>query len=661
MKRLFLVIILLFLFSLKGFSQNKEIQEGNIHFEFFQFREAIFDYEAALKIYNPKVELFLLDRLSQCYKFSFQYAKAEEYFSRLIRLGDKNTAPDVYLDYAAILKINGDYTRSKDQYRYYLSIFPEDVFANLQLKSLSWAERNKDSIRNFTVVPTNLNISGQSLGYCFFDNGMIYSALKNKSDKNNSMLMYDLDYAEIKDSITFIEGDKFMDGISFELNEGSPSVSEDGMLVYFSANATKVKKGLVKKRVGDIEISSDGVANMKIYVARFENGKFISPQELPFNNKEYNCMHPFITDNGNTLYFASDMPKGLGGTDIYKVTRIADGKWGTPENLGQGINTTENEIYPSVSGKVLFFTSKGLNGFGGYDLYQAKINLGIPSAPINMGKPFNSSKDDIAFVCRQDGRTGYFSSNRDNGEGLDKVYYYFDNKLLSEIQPVLASVETKKAEEPAKQNPVTIASLETPKVDAPKTVNPIPIPPVIVTKPAAPKPEIAKPTPPIIAAKPVDLKPEIVKAKPPIIVSKPVALKPEKVKPKPLVESGVSDEVLTKIVFDKVLFKFNDVSIPISIYPTLDSAIHASRKSKTVKIQVSAHTDSRGSAEYNQKLSERRAAIVKQYLMKKGVAKSRIISNGFGETQLLNQCSDGVECTDEQHQQNRRVEIKIVK
>jgi len=198
-------------------------------------------------------------------------------------------------------------------------------------------------------------------------------------------------------------------------------------------------------------------------------------------------------------------------------------------------------------------------------------------------------------------------------------------------------------------------------VDVPKTVNPIPAPPVVVIKPAAPKPEIDKPTPPIIAAKPVELKPEIVKPTPSIIASKPVEPKPEKVKPKPAVESGVSDEVLTKIVFDKVLFKFNDVSIPTSIYPTLDSAIHASRISKTVKIQVTAHTDSRGSAEYNQKLSERRAAIVKQYLMKKGVAKSRIISNGFGETQLLNQCSDGVECTDEQHQQNRRVEIKIVK
>ena len=400
-----------------------------MHYEFFQYREAILDYEAALKVYNPKVEHYLLDRLSQSYKYSFQYDKAEEYFSKLIRLGDKSTAPDVYLDYAAILKINGKYTEARDQYNYYLTIFPGDAYANLQLKSLSWAERNKDSIRDFTVVLTNLNISGQSLGYCFFDDGMIYSNLKNKGTKGNSIQMYDLDYADIKDSITFAEADKYMEDISFELNEGSPCISEDGLLVYFSANATKIKNGVVKKKVGDIEISSDGVANMKIYVARFENGKFVSPQELPFNNKEYNCLHPWVTDNGSTLYFASDMPKGFGGLDLYKVKRGQDGKWEAPENLGQTINTAENEAYPFISGSVLFFASKGLNGYGGYDLYQSRLNLGIPGAPTNMGKPFNSSKDDIAFICRTNGRTGYFSSNRDNGEGIDKVYYNFDNTL----------------------------------------------------------------------------------------------------------------------------------------------------------------------------------------------------------------------------------------
>ncbi len=614
----FLFFISTFLISTQVFSQNMEIQRGDVHYEFFQFKEAIADYQEALKVYNPKVEAYLLERIAQSYKFTFQYTKAEEYFTKLIKLGDKSTAPDVYLDYAAILKINGDYARSRDQYNYYLTLFPNDAFANFQLKSLSWAMRNKDSIRNFTVVPTNLNISGQSLGYCFFDNGIMYSNLKNKGDKKNQTQMFDLDYADIKDSITFVDGEKFMDGIQFELNEGSPSVSEDGMLVYFSANATKVKNGIVKKRVGDIEISSDGVSNLKIYVAKFENGKFISPQELPFNNKEYNCTHPCITDNGNTLYFASDMPKGFGGMDIYKVTRDENGKWGSPENLGQTINTSENEIYPFVSAKVLFFASKGFNGFGGYDLYQSKMNLGNPTVPINMGMPFNSPKDDVAFICRSDGRTGYFSSNRGSDEGSDKVYFYIDNRLLAEPKPVIiASAETKKTEE---------------------------------KKPPLPNASVAKVAPAVVA------KPEVAKVK-----SIPVEAN-KTVKKKSLKTPEISnDDELLKLVFEEVHFKFNDVSIPTSIYPTLDSAIHATKLSKTVKIDVSAHTDCRGRSEYNQKLSERRAAVVKQYLIKKGVASSRIITHGFGETQLLNQCADGVECTEEQHQQNRRVDIKIVK
>ena len=624
-KKIVLVALLLFPFLQKAFSQAEEIQRGDIHYEFFQFKEAAQDYEAALNMGNSKVEDYLLDRIAQCYKYSFQYKKAEQYFSRLVRMGDGKAAPDVYLDYGAILKINGDYNRARDQFKYYQTFFPDDPFANAQIRSLTWAIRNKDSLRNFTTVPANLNISGQSLGYCFYDDGLIYSTQRNKIGKENTVQMFDLDFAVIKDSITFVEGDKFMDAISFELNEGSPSITDDGMLVYFSANATKVRNGVVKKKVGAIEISSDGVSNLKIYVAKFENGKFVSPQELPFNNKEYNCMHPSIADNGNTLYFVSDMPKGFGGLDIYKVKRGEDGKWGKPENLGEGINTTENEMYPFVSKNVFFFASKGLNGFGGYDLFQAKINLGVVGSPINMGHPFNSSYDDVAFICRADGRTGYLSSNRENGEGIDNVYYFYDNNLLKEIpKPAAIAAVTPKPE----------VKVETPKpiaVVKPKNENP---PAVVVAKTEQPK---------VVA------------------VPKPVETKPAKVQPKPIAIAKVSDDDLTKIKFEEVPFKFNDVSIPQSSYVMLDSAIRVSRLSKMVKIEISAHTDSRGSAEYNKKLSERRALSAKMYLIKKGVAQSRIITHGFGETQLLNQCADGVECTEEQHALNRRVEVKIVK
>lgn len=617
MKNKIIVIGLLLCLSTSVLSQSIEIQKGDVHYEFFQFREAIQDYETALKAGNLKDEAYLLDKLAQCYKYSFQYKKAEEYFSKLVRLGDGKPAPDVYLDYGAILKINGDYNRARDQYRYYLTIFPEDVYANTQLKSLSWAIRNKDSIRNFTVTPTNLNIGGQSLGYCYFDDGLMYSTLRNKAGKGNTVQMFDLDYVELSDSITFIQGDKFLDQISFELNEGSPCVSDDGLLVYFSANATKIKNGVVKKRVGAIEISSDGVSNLKLYVARLDNGKFVSPQELPFNNIEYNCMHPALADNGNTLYFSSDMPKGFGGLDIYKVTRGADGKWGKPENLGPGINTTENEIYPFVSKNVFFFASKGFNGFGGYDLFQAKINLGIPGAPVNMGKPFNSSKDDVAFICRSDGQTGYFSSNRDNDEGIDKVYYFLDNRLFK--MPAVAAV----------------------------------------TKPADAVKNNHKDKPVVSTAKPAANNNHKVDSA--LVASKE---NPVKENAKPGIASNqfqINDEDLLKIVFEKVYFKFNDIGVPSSSYITLDSAIKVVRVSKTVKISVNAHADSRGSADYNLKLSERRAQTVKQYLMRKGVPAGRIEAHGLGETQLLNNCTDGVECTEEQHSVNRRVEVKIVK
>ncbi|MFI5220677.1 MAG: OmpA family protein [Bacteroidia bacterium] len=620
------LLILLFFSSVltEVFSQNIEIQKGDIRFEFFQFKDAAADYEAALRYNNPKVETYLLDRLAQCYKYSFQYKKAQEYFSKLVRLGDKNTNPEVYLDYAAILKINDEYTHAREQYMYYFTLFPNDPYATKQLKSLSWAESHKDSSRNFKLTLTNLDIDGQSLGYCFFENGLVYSTQRNKIGKGNPILMFDIDYAEMKDSTTFTEGERYFDRIDFSTNEGSPSISDDGMLIYFSANAVKLNNPVKVKQVGNIQISSDGISNMKIYVARFENGKFMNPQELPFNDKEYDCMHPCIADNGNTLYFASDMPKGYGGLDLYKVTRGADGKWGKPENLGPNVNTSENEIFPYVMNNVLFFASKGFNGYGGYDLFQAKIHMGIPTGAANMGKPFNSTRDDVAFICRPDGRSGYFSSNRDNTDGIDKVYYFIDNNLLNQLaNKDLASNE---------KTSVTDKPLAAVKMDDPKQ----------------PSKEN------IIIQKINDGTP---------IVANTRNAKDKKADRRNghFDNSPISDEELMKVSFEKVNFKFNDAAIPPSSYYELDSAIRISKISKSVKIEIHAYTDCRGTSEYNQKLSERRAATAKNYLLKKGVPASRIVTHGYGETHLLNNCTDGTECTEEQHAVNRRVEIRIVK
>lgn len=436
----YLIVLLLFI-PLAGFSQ-QSVELGDVYFDFFQYREAIREYEKALASErNAKNEVHILTQLAYCYTYTFQYEKAEARYSELVRLGDKKQDPDVYLEYANILKILGKYSQARDQINYYVSQMKSDEYTNMLLRSLSWAETHRDSVRKRTYVQlTNIDVAGQSLGYDYFMDGLIYSKAKDTAYSEYTTL-FDLDFLQMKDSVTFIKGEDYLSEIKFPFNEGSPSVSHDGEIIYFTATAIKVKKGVVR-RVGTTQVSEDGVSNLKIYSARFENGRFAYIRELPFNNKEYNCTHPCIYDRGNTLYFASDMPGGYGGLDLYKVVKQPDGSWSAPINLGNKINTSENEMYPYMRDGYLYFASKGHVGFGGYDLFQCSVTGNTLSVPRNMGKPFNSSRDDVAFIISGDGYTGYFSSNRDNPNGYDRVYYFNDRtEAQKPALPVLAASE----------------------------------------------------------------------------------------------------------------------------------------------------------------------------------------------------------------------------
>ncbi|MES2690731.1 MAG: OmpA family protein [Bacteroidota bacterium] len=451
------LIVLLFLIPFAVAAQ-QSIERGDIYYDFFQYKEAAREYESALKNDRTyKNEAHVLTQLAYCYTYTFQYEKAEEKYVELIKLGDNKQVPDIYLEYANILKILGKYEKAKEQINYYVSLFKTgDEYTGMLLKSLAWAEKHKDSVRTRTYVAlTNLDVAGQSLGYCFYMDGLLYAKAKDTA-YNEYTVLFDLDFAHMQDPLTFIKGEDYVDEIKFPFNEGSPSVTHDGEMIYFTATAIKVKKGEVK-RVGTTQISEDGVSNLKIYSARFTNGKFGYVQELSFNNKEYNCTHPCITKEGNALYFASDMPGGFGGLDIYRSIKQADGTWSQPVNLGNKVNTSENEMYPYVADGYLYFTSKGHVGFGGYDLFQSILTNGVAAVPRNMGKPFNSSKDDVAFIIARDGISGYFSSNRDNTNGFDKVYYFNDDISQPKPLPVASAVK----DTPAKQTPVAVVTSPT--------------------------------------------------------------------------------------------------------------------------------------------------------------------------------------------------------
>jgi outer membrane protein OmpA-like peptidoglycan-associated protein len=596
--------LLVVLFSiLIGFNQSlfaqESIEKGNAFYDFFQFKEAIKEYEFALKNNRTtKNEAHVLKRLAYSYLYTFQYSKAEVKFNELVLLGDKKASPEVYLDYGNVLKIQGKYDKARDQFNYYNTLMKSDSYSAFLTRSLNWAIKNKDSVRTKTYVGvTNIDVSGQSLGYCFFDNGLIYAHAKD-TNYNEFTTLFDLGFITKIDSVTFTKGDDVVSDINFPFNEGSPCLSPDGETLYFTATGAKVKEGEVRKS-GSGQTSADGVSNLRLYSSKLDNGKFSTITELSFNDKNYNYIHPTVSADGNTLYFASDMPGGYGALDIYKTTRNADGTWTTPINLGEKVNTTEQEGFPFLIGDKLYFSSKGHVGFGGYDIFVTTIGNNFTlSNPQNLGKPFNSSKDDMAYISDKDGVTGYLSSNRDSDNGIDKVYYFNNNYTPVPKKTVLPKTDT---------TLVAIAKVEpTLKKDAVKAVT---------------------------TSNNVEENNKTV-----------VTAKTEK----------------KMVLLQNAYFTFNSSNLPSDL-KSFNEVLTLWQKDKNAVIEIVASTDCRGSEEYNLALSRKRAVNAQKYFTQRGVPANKITAIGVGENTTESNCDDCDKCTEEMHQANRKVQLILRK
>ena len=625
--RLLFVAAALFCGANQYVTAQESVEKGNEFYDYFQFKEAIKEYEFALKNNRTvKNEAHILKRLAYSYLYTFQYSKAETKFNELVRLGDKKAAPAVYLDYGNVLKIQGKYDRAKDQYAYYNTLVKSDSYSSFLTRSLNWAIKNQDSInKKVHVGVTNLDVSGQSLGYCFFDNGLIYAHAKD-TNYNEFTTLFNLGFVTRVDSVTFTKGDDVVSDINFPFNEGSPSLSPDGETLYFTATGAKVKEGEIRKS-GIKETSTDGVSNLRLYSSKLENGKFTGVYELPFNDKNFNYIHPTVSADGNTLYFASDMPGGYGGLDIYKVTRNADGTWTTPINLGEKVNTTEQEGFPFLVGDKLYFASKGHVGFGGYDIFVTTIGNNFTlSNPQNMGKPFNTSKDDMAFVLDKDGTTGYLSSNRDSDNGMDKVYFFNSNYTPAPVKTIMPKIDTAQA---------TLAKVENNlKKDAAAVA--------ITPKTVLPKTDAIKD---LAAKKETTVKKETANT---------VTIKIEE-------DKTVSNALSGKMVMvANGYFKFNSSNLPADL-KAFNDVLSLWKVDKRATIEIIATTDCRGSEQYNLMLSRKRALAAERFFKLKGVPANKITAIGTGEEVTEQKCTECEKCTEEMHQENRKVQIILRK
>ena len=467
-------------------------------------------------------------------------------------------------------------------------------------------------------------------------------------------------------------------------------------------------------------VSQAGRVNLELYFADIDDQKKLSRLEVfPFNSSAHSIGHPWVSEDGNTLYFSSDMPGGEGGTDIYTSQRL-DGKWQPPLNLGPSINTLGNEFYPFLaSDSVMYFSSDGHGGLGGLDIYSSLNYKGDFQTPRNLGFPLNTSSDDFSFILDATGKNGLFASNRPGGVGYDDIYrfkvksYFIEGKVinrsdstqtLSNAMVYLTGNDRLRLDSIASDeqgrfhfdldfdkdyslsaykkgfswiDKLTYSTRS--KVLGHDSLllalweHSLFAKGIVYSNESQSK----------LSGATVILK-NLTDGVADSIVTDHTGAYSFLVKPgnkytisahekkflpqefhlntKGLFRGNLlNDIVLEEVFLDMVVvqFDFDKHHIKDSEIPKLDKLLRDLKRKRVATIKISAFADSQGTDEYNQDLSDRRAASVKNYFQSAGVNLKRIEAIGFGETLLLNRCSDGVVCDDHEHSKNRRAELKV--
>lgn len=403
-----LIILSAFIIPFIGFSQ-ASVKKASNYYNNYSYPKVIEKLEGKE---NLSTEAYR--ELAESYKIANDFAKAEACYAKVVAAPDK-IAEDVY-HYAQLLKMNGKYFEAQKQMDAY-AVLNNDKRAKLYAGNKNYAIDLLKDKGQFTIKNLEVNSLQQDFGAIYYKDQVVYTSSKARIKgayrrwNGNNLAFLDL-YTGKANSESEITEAKKISKLNKKYHEGPASYSKDGHTVMYTQDNYKAK-------------SSDGVRKLEMYEARFKDGTWGDKVPFPYNNKEYSMGHPALTADGNTLYFASDMPGGKGGVDLYKTSRGTDGKWTTPENLGDKINTEGNEVFPFIhESGLFFFSSDGMPGLGGLDIFTTEMKNGQPGKIINIGVPINGSKDDFSMVLNAEKTKGYFASNREGGKGDDDIYSF---------------------------------------------------------------------------------------------------------------------------------------------------------------------------------------------------------------------------------------------
>ena len=427
MKHKHLFILLILSLNIQVYGQSQLTKTADKLYDRFKFQEAIKAYKRLIRR-DKKDRIYIYQKLGDAYSTIGQAAEAEKWYKKVIE--DKNIDPVYYFRYAMALRQNKKYNESIEWMREYRrNSGMSDSRLQEFFKELDIVEKvKKDGLKAFLF---NISINSQYTEYggtYYKDNSIVYTTnnLKKGARKVSSwdnLPFTDLKVAYQEADDQFSPVDMNYKNINTDFHESSPTFNSDYTVMYFTRNNLDPKK---KKHVINY--------NLKIYRSFFKDGKWSVPEEVHFDSNDYNCAHPCLSKDNKTLYFVSDMPGTYGKSDIYKVDVHPDWTLGEPENMGKKINTEGVETFPFVDQHGnLFFSSDGHAGLGGLDIFAAFYVNGKFFMLENIGLPYNSSKDDFAFVLNDNEKEGFISSNRLGGNGFDDIYLFKTNEKFKPL------------------------------------------------------------------------------------------------------------------------------------------------------------------------------------------------------------------------------------
>jgi outer membrane protein OmpA-like peptidoglycan-associated protein len=544
-------------------------QQADRLFNRYEYFKSLAYYLKLAKGNKPNIKV--VERIAECYRNINLYTDAEAWYAKAVADAKVNRITHYY--YAEVLQRNQKFDVAKQQYQlYYLN----------DSNSLARKLADCDSARLWLKQPSRYTLTNAgTINSPYSDWGAVYdgkTGLIFTSDRdagysstdnrtgNNWFKLYQTDLAghQIKQLILSGNDNDFKD----DYHVGPIALNSTGDTAYVTVTTDIALSKLAVDKQPSRNAQKLSTRRLQLVMAAKSNGQWLIFGQFPYNNiQQYSIGNAALSPNGKLLYFSSDMPGGLGKTDIWYCEKQRDGSWSKPVNCGKTINTPNEDSFPYLDdGGTLYYSSKGLPGMGGYDIYTAKGEKETWTTPQNLKYPINTTSDDF-YLITHNSLNGYLSSNRDGGQGNDDIYSFG-------LKPDTLPIKT-----------------------------------VMVT--VVPKPAI--------------------------------------------------DEVKPDLTIRTIYYDLDKSFIRPDAALELDNLIAILNQHPEFKVQLSSYTDSRASYLYNIALSQRRAKAAAAYLVKHGIPVSRLIANGYGKTHLVNQCADYVNCTEAEHQINRRTEFKLIR